>query len=171
MQRTLEKSIMATRWLLAVFLLGLGVALVLYAVRFVWKLAKLAGQIFEADDAEFLIGMLHLLDSVLIASLIVMVAVASWDSLVSSLTDEEGTSKVAWARRIDSGNLKLKLATAIIAISSIYLLQIFMRPASYGDREITWTLAVHGMFLMGGLVLAAMDWLAAKSEATKPDKD
>ena len=169
MQSVLEKSIKATRWLLAIFLLGLGVALALYAVRFVWKLAKLAGQLSTASDSEFLLSMLHLLDSVLIASLILVVAVASWDSLVSQLSDEAGASKVAWARRIDSGNLKLKLATAIIAISSIYLLQIFMGPAGYSDRDISWALAVHGMFLAGGLVLAAMDWLTAKSAAKKGD--
>lgn len=162
MQSALEKSIMATRWLLAVFLLGLGVALALYAVRFGWKLFKLAGQLFEPDDSVFLLGVLHLLDAALVASLIVMVMISSWDSLVSKLTDEDGVTKVAWAGKIDAGNLKLKLATAIIAISSIHLLQIFMRVDSYGDREVTWALALHGMFLTGGVVLAAMDRLEAK---------
>ncbi|MES2710184.1 MAG: YqhA family protein [Pseudomonadota bacterium] len=162
MLHALEKSILATRWLLALFLLGLGAALALYAVRFVWKLAKLAGQLFEPDDSVFLLGVLHLLDAALVASLIVMVAISSWDSLVSKLADENGATKVAWAGKIDAGNLKIKLATAIIAISSIHLLQIFMRVNSYGDREVTWALALHGMFLTGGLVLAAMDRLEAK---------
>jgi uncharacterized protein (TIGR00645 family) len=162
MLHALEKSILATRWLLAVFLLGLGAALALYAVRFAWKLVKLAGQLFEPDDSVFLLGVLHLLDAALVASLIVMVAISSWDSLVSKLADEHGATKVAWAGKIDAGNLKIKLATAIIAISSIHLLQIFMRVDSYGDREVTWALALHGMFLTGGLVLAAMDRLEAK---------
>lgn len=170
MQNALEKSILATRWLLAVFLLGLGVALALYAVRFAWKLMKLAGQLFEPDDSVFLLGVLHLLDAALVASLIVMVMISSWDSLVSKLTNEDGVTKVAWAGKIDAGNLKLKLATAIIAISSIHLLQIFMRAQSYSDREITWALALHGMFLVGGLVLAGMDRLAVKRAPATPGK-
>jgi len=152
------------RWLLAVFLLGLGAALALYAVRFVWKLVKLAGQLFEPDDSVFLLGVLHLLDAALVASLIVMVAISSWDSLVSKLADDEGLTRVAWARKIDATNLKLKLATAIIAISSIHLLQIFMQLGSYSDRDITMALALHGMFIVGGLILALMDWLGATSK-------
>ncbi len=162
MLNTLEKSILATRWLLAVFLLGLAVALAMYAVRFGWKLLKLAGQLFEPDDSVFLLGVLHLLDSALVASLIVMVAISSWDSLVSKLADENGATKVAWASKVDASNLKLKLATAIIAISSIHLLQIFMRVETYGDREIIWALALHAMFLAGGFLLAVMDRLATK---------
>ncbi|MBR0656046.1 YqhA family protein [Plastoroseomonas arctica] len=164
MQGALEKSILATRWLLAVFLVGLGVALALYAVRFVWKLGKLAADLFEPDDSVFLLGVLHLLDAALVASLIVMVVISSWDSLVSKLTDDNGTSKVAWATKIDATNLKLKLATAIVAISSIHLLQIFMSVGSYGDREIIWALALHGMFVGGGFLLAVMDRLGAKPE-------
>ena len=162
MQSALEESIMATRWLLAVFLLGLGVALALYAVRFAWKLVKLAEQLFQPDDNVFLLGVLHLLDAALVASLVVMVMISSWDSYVSKLTDEDGVSKFAWAGKIDATNLKLKLATAIIAISSIHLLQIFMRVGSYSDRDIMWAFSLHAMFIGGGLILAVMDRLGIK---------
>jgi uncharacterized protein (TIGR00645 family) len=88
---------LAARWLTAVLLVGLAAALALYAVRFVWNLAKLAGELFEPDDSVFLPGVVHLLDAALAVSLIVMVAVSSWDSLVSRLTNDEGTSRFAWA--------------------------------------------------------------------------
>lgn len=168
MHRLLDKCILAMRWLVAVFLLGLGVGLALYAVRFLYKLGKLAEIVFTAEESVFLLEVLHLLDSALVASLVLMVAVSSWDSLVAKLEDEADKTRVVWASTVDANNLKLKLSASIIAISSIYLLQLFLRIDAYDDRTIQWALIIHGLFLVGGLCLATMEKLEGKPPVPKP---
>lgn len=170
MQDMLDKTIVATRYVLAVFFLGLGVGLALYALRFLWKLGQLAGAILEPDESVFLIALLHLVDSALIGSLIVMLVVSSWDSLVSRLDAETAPQRVSWLAKLDPGNLKIKLATAIVAISSIHLLQIFMRVGSYNDRDIAWSMGLHGLFIAAALALAVMDRLHGSEDSTGEKK-
>jgi uncharacterized protein (TIGR00645 family) len=72
-----------------------------------------------------------------------------------------------WVGAVDPSNLKIKLAVAIVAISSIHLLQIFMKVQDYTDRDITWSLAIHAMFLAGIIALAVMDRLEGYAKAAK----
>lgn len=169
MQSILDKAMIASRYLLVVFFGGLVVALAVYAVGFLKKLWKFATNAANGADNQQLLDLLHLLDAALVASLVVMVAVSSYDSLVNRLAARDGEKDVAWLAAVDPGNLKLKLATALIAISSIHLLQIFMEIGNYDDRAVTWGLAIHGMFLLGALVLGLLDRItAASKKAGKP---
>jgi uncharacterized protein (TIGR00645 family) len=168
MKPFLDKLILSSRWLLAVFFFGLMLALAVYAVRFVYKLGKFAMSVLENDDNRILIDLLHLLDSALVASLVVMVALSSYDSLVSRLSNGE-EKNMSWVSNVDPGNLKIKLSTALIAISAIHLLQIVMQVSDYDDRTIIWAVAIHGMFLLGVLALGLLDRLTATSKKeTKP---
>jgi len=156
----------ASRYILAVFYLGLAVALAAYAVKFSYKVWKFATTIlFEQDDNQILLGMLYLVDSALVASLVAMVAISSYDSLVSRLVDDQGKSKIEWVSNLDPGNLKLKVALAIIAISSIHLLQKFMDISSLDDRSLLWGVAIHMVFVVGALVLGFVDRLQAQTKA------
>jgi uncharacterized protein (TIGR00645 family) len=101
-----------------------------------------------------------------------MVAIASYDNLVSRLAEDAREEGLEWvARGVDPGNLKIKLATAIVAISSIHLLQIFLKVEVYSDREIQWGLAIHALFLGGGIALAIMDRLEGTTKALKKGDD
>jgi uncharacterized protein (TIGR00645 family) len=164
MKPFLDKLILSSRWLLAVFFIGLMAALAVYAVRFVYKLGKFALNVFTNDDNRILIDLLHLLDSALVASLVVMVALASYDSLVSRLGSGDGGTKISWVSNVDPGNLKIKLSTALIAISAIHLLQIVMQVSDYDDRSIIWAVVIHGMFLLGILSLGILDRLTSASK-------
>jgi len=164
MQSVIGKVVLASRHLLTVFYLGLIVALALYAVRFTWKIGKYAAGILEGDDNDVLLGLLYLLDSALVASLVVMVAVSSYDSLVARLSADAKDEGMEWVGSIDPGNLKIKLATAIVAISSIHLLQIFFKVETYTDRQIIWGVAIHALFLAGIAALAVMDRLEGYHE-------
>jgi uncharacterized protein (TIGR00645 family) len=164
----LGKVILTGRYLLAVFVLGLIAALGLYALRFLWKLAKYAGEIFRLEENDALLDLLHLVDSALVASLVIMVALSSYDTLVDKLRHEAKRDGVDWIGSLDTGNLKIKLATSIVAISSIHVLQIFMKIDSFEDRQIMWSLAIHGVFLAGVLALALMDRLEGHVKAPEP---
>jgi uncharacterized protein (TIGR00645 family) len=90
-----------------------------------------------------------------------MVILASWDSLVAPFDADSRASGMAWIRKLDPGNLKVKLAASIVAISSIQLLQMFLRADAYSDRTLAWAMGLHGVFLTGAVVLALTDRIAA----------
>lgn len=165
MQHLLDRAMIASRYILAVFYLGLAVALAAYAVKFASKVWKFATTILvEQDDNQILLSILYLVDSALVASLVAMVAISSYDSLVSRLVDGSGTSRIEWVSNLDPGNLKLKVALAIIAISSIHLLQKFMNMDSLDDRALIWGVVIHMAFVVGALVLGFLDRMQAQTK-------
>jgi len=154
-----SRLIIASRYLLVVFLVGLCVGLALYAARFVLKLVKLAGELTTLAEDDFLIAILHLVDATLIASLVVIVAVSSFDSLVARLHADGDRDDIGWVGKTDYGNLKLKVATAIVAISSIHLLQVFMKLEQYTEAAIYLRTVVHMVFVVAAVLLAVLDRL------------
>ncbi|NKC31959.1 YqhA family protein [Falsiroseomonas selenitidurans] len=163
MQALIDKAVLASRWLLVVFFLGMAVALAAYAVGFLKKLWSFASNSLAGRDTQQLLDLLHLLDAALVASLVVTVAISSYDSLVSRLDRSEEPEGGGRAAKVDAGNLKIKLASALIAISSIHLLQIFMEVQNYEDRQVAWGLAIHGMFVAGAVALGVLDRLTKRA--------
>jgi uncharacterized protein (TIGR00645 family) len=101
------------------------------------------------------------------------VAISSYDSLVSRLKEEAAEERMHWVGGLDTGNLKLKLATSIVAISAIHLLQILLKPGSYDDRETMWALIIHCTFLLGALVLGLLERMGGARQPgphAHPDK-
>ena len=161
MRPILANLILASRWIAALFLLGLVAALALFALRYLAKLWKFGATILTSPEDQALLDLLHILDWTLVAALVVMVILASWDSLVSPFGEQGQASGMAWIRKLDPGNLKVKLAGSIVAISSIQLLQMFLRAEAYADRTLAWAVGLHGVFLLGAVVLALTDRIAA----------
>ncbi len=158
MQSLIDRIVLGSRYLLVVFFLGLAAALALYAVRFVAKIWSYAQKTFDgASDTAMLLNLLYLVDSVLVASLVAMVIISSHDSLVSPLADSVDPSRAAWVRKLNPGNLKLKLSLAIVAISSIHLLQQFLEVRDQTDRDLYWGMAIHALFVVGALALGVLD--------------
>lgn len=171
MDKLLDRAMIASRYILAIFYLGLAVALAAYAVKFAVKVYKFASTILvEPNDNTILLGMLYLVDSALVASLVAMVAISSYDSLVSKLTDETSSKEISWVTNLDPGNLKLKVALAIIAISSIHLLQKFMNVDSLDDRTLMWGVIIHMCFVGGALVLGFLDRMQAQTKVIAKSK-
>jgi len=172
MQNLLNRAVVASRYVLVVFYLGLGLALAAYAFHFAYKVARFVSTALgPVNDTDLLLSLLYLVDSALVASLVAMVALSSYDSLVSRLSDEQGKSKIAWVSNLDPGNLKLKVGIAIIAISSIHLLQKFMNVDSIPDRELAWAVGIHMVFVVGALGLGLLDRLQAAGKKPRPDAD
>ncbi|MCW8088432.1 TIGR00645 family protein [Sabulicella glaciei] len=155
------RVILAGRFILVVFFLGLMWGLALYALRFMGKLWELTTEIWQKTEADLLIDVLHLLDSVLVASLVVMVALSSYDSLVDRLQGEADQQEMRWVSRTDHGNLKIKVATAMVAISSIHLLQLFLQAETQNETAIFWRVVIHMVFLVGAVLLGILDRLGA----------
>ncbi|MCS6892428.1 MAG: YqhA family protein [Rhodovarius sp.] len=165
----IDRLILASRWLLVVFFLGLALALGVYAIKFLGKLLTYAEKALGgATDTEMLLGLLYLVDSVLVASLVVMVIIASHDSLVSPLVESVEPERAKWVQKLNPGNLKLKLSLAIVGVSSISLLQSFLEVRNYTDRELGWTMAIHALFVACALALGVLDRMEAASKGKGP---
>lgn len=162
-----ERIILASRWLLVIFYVGLGIALALYAVSFVTKLYKFASQIFTIDEAESILDMLGLIDAALVASLVVMVIISGYENFVSKFDDED---QVHWLGEIDANSLKIKVASTIVAISSIHLLQIFLNVDKYSSEKLMWYTIIHIAFVISALFLAFIDRVSAMTKALNKQK-
>ena len=161
----LGRAILASRYLLMVFFFGLAAGLALYGVRFVAKLWGLAAKLLTMPEEDVLIAVLHLVDSALVASLVMIVVLSSYDSLVDRLSGEAEQEDMRWVGRTDYANLKLKVATAIVAISSIHLLQVFLKVEDYSHEGIMWRVAIHALFLVGALLLGLLDRITRHGKA------
>jgi uncharacterized protein (TIGR00645 family) len=132
LQKLIERTILASRYVLVVFYVGLAAALIVFAGQFV-------------------------IDKALVAGLVVMVMLSSYDNFVAKLDGGTETQKIAWIGRLDPGSLKIKVASAIVAISSIHLLQIFMNAASFTNDDIYWKVVIHVVFIFSALFLGVLD--------------
>ncbi len=164
-ENAIETTIMAARWLLVVFYLGLGAALIIYAVSFVYKFIKVATGVFELQEGEMILAMLGLIDAALVASLLVMVMISSYKNYVSRL--ENANAELSWLGKLDSGSLKIKVASSIVAISSIHLLQVFLNANQYTDMKIVMYMLLHMTFVVSALLLAFVDRISSKTKDPK----
>jgi uncharacterized protein (TIGR00645 family) len=164
----IERIILASRWLLVVFYLGLTVGLGLYAITFVRKLYEYAEKVFTLDDTEAILKILALIDAGLVASLVVMVIISGYENFVSRF-DEADSAEVSWLGKIDASSLKIKVASTIVAISSIHLLQVFLNSNSYTTSEIMWLTIVHMAFVLSALLLAYIDRVMSGTKKDKVD--
>ena len=167
LEHFVESIILASRWLLVVFYLGLTAALALYSVAFAKKLWDFAGKVFVLEETDTILKMLGLIDAALVASLIVMVTISGYENFVSRFDNADG--EVNWLGKIDAGSLKVKVASTIVAISSIHLLQIFLNSSEYTDNKLMWLTIMHMAFVVSALFLAYIDRVMAQTKKDKGD--
>ena len=165
LELVIENVILASRWLLVIFYLGLTLALAVYAVSFGAKLFSFLTDILTLNETDTILKMLGLIDAALVASLVVMVIISGYENFVSRF-DETGT-EVHWLGTIDVGSLKIKVASTIVAISSIHLLQIFLNHSSFTPQQLMWLTIMHLAFVVSALILAYIDRITAMTKGGK----
>tara|TARA_R110000824_G_scaffold118960_20_gene272721 strand:+ start:6032 stop:6526 length:495 start_codon:yes stop_codon:yes gene_type:complete len=156
----IERVILGARWILVIFYAGLAAALALYAVSYVQKLAKLFSTALTMDEAQMILAMLGLIDAALVASLVLMVMVSSYENFVSRF--DESKVELSWLGKMDAGSLKVKVASAIVAISSIHLLQVFLNINEYEAVKVMWLTIMHMAFVGSAVALGMLDWISVK---------
>jgi len=182
-QRPLPGFIFASRWLQLPLYLGLIVAQCVYVFHF-WvelvhlveaafgnqaALAQLITSIGYRSDAPItslnetviMLVVLALIDVVMISNLLIMVIVGGYETFVSRLNLEGHPDQPEWLSHVNASVLKVKLATAIIGISSIHLLKTFINAANYTDKVLLWQTTIHIAFLFSALAIALADRIMA----------
>ena len=162
-ERLIESIILASRWLLVVFYLGLALALAIYAFSFGKKLIEFIDKVMVLQDTDTILLMLGLIDAALVASLVVMVIISGYENFVSRFDQGE----VHWLGKIDAGSLKVKVASTIVAISSIHLLQVFLNAVHYTSSQIMWLTIMHMAFVVSAIFLAYIDKVMSQTEKEK----
>lgn len=163
LERVAETLLFTSRWLLVPMLMGLAAVLVALTFRFFYEFAELMIGVFHDDKAEVIIGTLSLVDLALIATLVVMVAISSYENFVSAIDVRTGVRKPTIFGRLDPGAIKIRLAIAIVAVASIHLLQVFLTIPQTGveaDHYI-WKVIIHGIFILTALGLAFVERMVA----------
>ncbi len=156
-QNNMERLIFSSRWLQAPLYLGLIVAQGIYVVQFMMELSHLVADIAHLDEAKTMLIVLGLIDVVMIANLLIMVIIGGYETFVSKLDIEGHPDQPEWLSHVNAGVLKVKLATALIGISSIHLLKSFINAAQLDDRVLGWQVGIHAVFVVSAFMMAVTD--------------
>ena len=187
--RPLPGLIFASRWLQLPLYLGLIVAQGVYVMHFLvelWHLVEAAfghqaalqalvtsigyksdAPVTSLNETVIMLVVLALIDVVMISNLLIMVIVGGYETFVSRLNLEGHPDQPEWLSHVNASVLKVKLATAIIGISSIHLLKTFINAANYTEKVLIWQTLIHLAFLFSALAIAYTDRLMSGTASSK----
>jgi len=162
--RPLPQLIFGSRWLQLPLYLGLIVAQGVYVILFLKELWHLILHSFDFSEQQIMLVVLGLIDVVMISNLLIMVIVGGYETFVSRLELENHPDQPEWLSHVNASVLKIKLAMAIIGISSIHLLRTFIEAGGLGSDRTTytetgvmWQAIIHGLFILSAIGIAAVD--------------
>ncbi|MFZ6844651.1 TIGR00645 family protein [Undibacterium sp. RuTC16W] len=182
----LASVIFFSRWLQLPLYLGLILAQAVYVFHFWVELSDLIGaamgnesalnHILDAvtvanaprptrlNETTIMLVVLGLIDVVMISNLLIMVIIGGYETFVSRLGIEGHPDQPEWLSHVNATVLKVKLAMAIIGISSIHLLKTFINAAAYEPKELIAQTAIHITFLLSALAIAYCDNLVTRTQ-------
>ncbi len=162
----LEKTLFASRWLLAPFYLGLAVGVAILLIKFLQELYHLALIAISGTESDAILGVLTLVDLALTGSLLLIVIFSGYENFVSKIDHTSHRDWPEWMGTIDFTALKIKLLGSIVAISAIQLLKQFMAVKTASDRELMWYVVIHVVFVVSSVLLALSDRLTGEAKST-----
>jgi len=162
--RPLPSLIFGSRWLQLPLYLGLIVAQGVYVFLFLKELWHLISHATNFSEQQIMLVVLGLIDVVMISNLLVMVIVGGYETFVSRLRLQGHPDQPEWLSHVNASVLKIKLAMAIIGISSIHLLRTFIEAgnlgserANYTETGVMWQTIIHVVFILSAIGIAAVD--------------
>lgn len=157
MERFIENTMYASRWLLAPIYFGLSLALLALALKFFQEVFHILPHVFEKSEAELILVLLSMIDMALVGGLLVMVMLSGYENFVSQLDIDEGKEKLDWLGKMDASSLKMKVAASIVAISSIHLLRMFMDAQKIPNDKLMWYVIIHMTFVLSAFAMGYLD--------------
>ena len=168
LEHFLEKVIFAGRWLLAPLYVGLLLALVPILYRFFHSFWHIMSHITTSSMSEITLQVLELLDTVLLANLIIIILFAGYENFVSKIKVAEGAEdRPHWMGHVDYSGLKIKLIGSLVAISVIELLKDFMQEGPFDAAREGWRIGIHMTFVISGVLFALMDNMADRHKSER----
>lgn len=161
----LESVIFRSRWFLAPFYIGLILAIVSLLVKFFKELANLVLNIFSFSSDQAIISILTLVDTTLIASLLIIIIFSGYENFVSKIAFGDHEDRPVWMGKVGFSDLKLKLIGAIVAISAVELLKAFINIHQVSNEELGWRVGIHFTFVVSGVLFALTDLIVDKRKS------
>src|SRR6476469_2025750 len=155
--RSIAATIFVSRWLQAPLYLGLIVAQGVYVVQFMRELWHIVTHMGSLDETQIMLLVLGLVDVVMVANLLIMVIIGGYETFVSRIDLEGHPDEPEWLSHVNANVLKVKLAMAIVGISSIHLLRTFIEAEAHTEKALLWQTVIHITFLLSALALAFID--------------
>jgi uncharacterized protein (TIGR00645 family) len=155
--RSIAATIFVSRWLQAPLYLGLIVAQGVYVVQFMRELWHIVTHMGSLDETQIMLLVLGLVDVVMVANLLIMVIIGGYETFVSRIDVEGHPDEPEWLSHVNANVLKVKLAMAIVGISSIHLLRTFIEAEAHTEKALLWQTVIHITFLLSALALAFID--------------
>ena len=159
MEKMFETLMYRSRWILAPIYLGLSVAVLALAIKFFIELAHLMLEIWTIKEVDMILIVLTLIDLAMVGGLLIMVMMSGYENFVSQLDIDEDEEKLSWLGKMDSSSLKAKIAAAIVAISSIHLLKVFMGVENISGENLKWYVIIHLTFVVSAFAMGYLDAL------------
>lgn len=159
---SVETIIFGSRWIQAPLYFGLIAAQVVYAIKFMIELWHLVTSGLAMRETEAMLMIIGLVDAVMVANLILMIIVGGYETFVSRLYIEDHPDKPEWIDHVDAGVLKVKLAMALVTISSIHLLKTFIDIERMKTEAVVSQIAIHIAFLISLFVMANVEKMFSK---------
>jgi uncharacterized protein (TIGR00645 family) len=163
----LPSLIFGSRWLQLPLYVGLIGAQAVYVLLFVKELWHLAANWQGVTEQQLMLAVLGLIDVVMISNLLVMVIVGGYETFVSRLNLSGHPDEPEWLSHVNASALKIKLAMAIIGISSISLLRTFIEASNLGsgrtvytEASVMWQVLIHITFIASAIGIAWVDRLS-----------
>lgn len=159
-EHTLERIMYGSRWILAPVYVGMSLAVAALFVKFFQELYHFLPHLLEMNESDLILKVLALIDLTMVGSLIVIVMFSGYENFVSRLDIDDDVEKLDWLGTHDYGSLKMKIASTIVAISSIHLLKVFMKIEATGNDKILWYVVVHLTLVVSALLMSVQDKLS-----------
>lgn len=152
--KIMARTVFASRWLQAPLYFGLIVAQSVYVYHFGAELVHLVQHVTTVTETEIMLVVLGLIDVVMIANLLLMVIVGGYETFVSRLYLEGNPDQPEWLEHVNAGTMKVKLAMALIGISSIHLLKTFIEAPNLAEKVMLWQVVIHMTFVLSAIAMA-----------------
>ena len=149
----------ASRWLMAPLYLGMSLALMALGIKFFQEVFHFIPIVMEVDEATLILKVLTFIDLLLVGSLIVIVMFSGYENFVSKMDIHEDTEKLEWLGTHDYGSLKMKVASSVVAISSIHLLKVFMNIQHTENDKLLWFVVIHLTLVLSALFMGYLEKL------------
>ncbi|MDD2738265.1 MAG: TIGR00645 family protein [Methylomonas lenta] len=157
LEHFIERVMYASRWIMAPVFLGMSLILLVLAIKFFQELYHFIPHILEVDESQVILKLLTFIDLTLVGSLTLIVMFSGYENFVSRLDIGSEAEKLDWLGTHDYGSLKMKVATSIVAISSIRLLKVFMEVENTDNDKMLWFVVIHLTLVLSAFIMGYLD--------------
>jgi len=166
-ERAIEQFIFFSRWFQLPVYLGLIVATILYAFKFMQELWHLLSDFSVMNESTIMLSVLGLIDISMVVNLLVIVFIGGYSTFVSKIDFDNHEDKPDWLSKVNASSLKIKLIISLVSISGVHLLKTFIDIHNIPLQDALLQIGIHMVFILSALLLAYTDKIMHSYENTQ----